>query len=105
MICIWLQNELNNSICYQTEHKQTKDSSPVSTVLFRLYCLEIEAPSVLELKDGAASGQYPLLDSITEIGNMKHIHARALYSSLKTHMFFLLKRERPLCYYLNKVNL
>lgn len=43
------------------EHKQTKDSSPVSTVLFcRLYCLEIEVLAVIELKDGAALGQYPL---------------------------------------------
>lgn len=43
------------------EHKQTKDSSPVSTVLFcRLYCLEIEVLAVIELKDGAASGQCPL---------------------------------------------
>ena len=59
---IWLQNEPKQiAQCYLMEHKQTKDSSPVSTVLFcRLYCLEIEVLAVIELKDGAASGQCPL---------------------------------------------
>lgn len=64
-------------------------------VLFcRLSSLKIEMLTVIELKNGVASGQYPLTDSIAQIGNTKHIQARGTFqSSLKAYIFFLLKRE------------